>query len=145
MDRVTEFYSILAQLRGLQAGKDVLRWQGRSSGDFEVNVEYKMMNQFDHWPWKHIWRTNIRHKVSCFVWLLAKEVVLTQDNLMRSNITMCPRFFLCEVEAETVNHLFLHCRVMEHSGEFSLTFQAYPGSCQERLQKLYRVGRKQEL
>lgn len=48
MDRVTEFYNTLAQFSGLQARKDILRWQVSSSGDFKVNVGYRMMNQSNH-------------------------------------------------------------------------------------------------
>lgn len=96
IDRVTEFTASLNN-SVVQAGEDVLRWQGNSNGDFKVNAAYRMMNQskqqIDKWPWKHIWRTNIPHKVACLVWLLAKEAVLTRDNLMRRKNTMCSRCF----------------------------------------------------
>ncbi|WMV09783.1 hypothetical protein MTR67_003168 [Solanum verrucosum] len=49
--------------------------------------------QAPKWPWKHIWKAKIPHKVACFVWLLAKEVVLTQENLMKWGITLYSRFF----------------------------------------------------
>ena len=59
-----------------------------------------------------IWKTKIPYKVSCFTWLLAKQAVLTQENLMKRNIQLSPRCLLCgEEEVETVNHLFLHCRI----------------------------------
>ncbi|KAG5613751.1 hypothetical protein H5410_013575 [Solanum commersonii] len=35
--------------------------------------------QILRWPWEHIWKARIPHKVACFAWLLAKEVVLTQE------------------------------------------------------------------
>ncbi|XP_059301783.1 uncharacterized protein LOC132053687 [Lycium ferocissimum] len=68
------------------------------------------IQQITNWPWKHIWRSKVPHKVSCFVWLLAKEAVLTQDNLMKRGTILCSRCFLCGETAETVNHLFLHCK-----------------------------------
>ena len=49
--------------------------------------------------------------MSCFTWLLAKQDVLTQENLMKRGIQLSPRCSLCGEEAETVNHLFLHCRI----------------------------------
>ncbi|WMV33278.1 hypothetical protein MTR67_026663 [Solanum verrucosum] len=49
--------------------------------------------QASKWPWKHIWKAKIPHKVACFVWLLAKEVVLTHENLMKKGITLCSRCF----------------------------------------------------
>ncbi|KAG5577576.1 hypothetical protein H5410_057710 [Solanum commersonii] len=33
-------------------------------------------------------KSRIRHKVSCFVWLMAKEAVLTQDNVMKRGVTL---------------------------------------------------------
>ncbi|WMV19028.1 hypothetical protein MTR67_012413 [Solanum verrucosum] len=49
--------------------------------------------QASKWPWKHIWKAKIPHKVACFVWFLAKDVVLTQENLMKKGITLCSRCF----------------------------------------------------
>ncbi|KAF3617935.1 hypothetical protein FXO38_33691 [Capsicum annuum] len=40
-----------------------------------------------------------------------KGAVLTQENLMKRGITICPRCFLCGENEETVNHLFLHCKI----------------------------------
>ncbi|WMV14232.1 hypothetical protein MTR67_007617 [Solanum verrucosum] len=58
-----------------------------------------------------IWKAKIPYKVSCFTWLLAKQAVLTQENLMKRGIQLSPRCFLCGEKAETVTHLFLHCRI----------------------------------
>lgn len=46
-----------------------------------------------------------------FTWLVVKEAALTQENLMKRGIHRCPRCFFCEQQAETINHLFLHCKV----------------------------------
>ena len=35
--------------------------------------------------WKQIWKSRIPHKVSCFVWLLAKEADISQDNIIKRN------------------------------------------------------------
>ncbi|WMV07057.1 hypothetical protein MTR67_000442 [Solanum verrucosum] len=51
--------------------------------------------------------------MACFTWLVAREAVLTQDNLMKRRRQLCSRCFFCEIETETTNHLFLHCRVTE--------------------------------
>ncbi|CAN4087625.1 unnamed protein product [Withania somnifera] len=63
------------------------------------------------WPWKFIWKIKIPPIVSCFTWLLAKQDVLTQKNLIKRGIQLSLRCFLCEEEAETVTHLFLHFRI----------------------------------
>uniref|UniRef100_A0A0V0GLZ3 Putative ovule protein n=1 Tax=Solanum chacoense TaxID=4108 RepID=A0A0V0GLZ3_SOLCH len=56
-----------------------------------------------------IWRVQNPHKVACFSWLLAKEVVLIQVKLTRRGLNLCSRCFLCDKEAETIYHLFPHC------------------------------------
>lgn len=47
------------------------------NGKFSVNSEYKELNsgvvKDEDWSWK----PNIRYKVNCFTWFLAKEAVLT--------------------------------------------------------------------
>lgn len=57
------------------------------------------------WPWKMIWKVKTPYKVACFIWLLAKNRALTQDRFHLSS-----RCFLCGEQAETINHLFLHCK-----------------------------------
>ncbi|WMV36972.1 hypothetical protein MTR67_030357 [Solanum verrucosum] len=66
--------------------------------------------QIPTWPWRQIWKCRIPYKVSCFIWLLAKDAALTQDNVMKRGITLCSRCVLCGETSETVNHLFLHCK-----------------------------------
>lgn len=112
--RVAESLGTVDTFNGLQTGEDVWEWTGDGRGVFKVNKAYKMMDQTSQqgtkWPWKQIWKSRIPHKVSCFVWLMAKEAVLTQDNVMKRGITLCSRCFLCGETAVTVNHLFLHCK-----------------------------------
>lgn len=50
---------------------------------------------------------------SCFVWLLAREAVLTQENLTKRMFTLCSRCLLCGEIAETMNHLFLYSKIIE--------------------------------
>lgn len=60
-----------------------------------------------------IGKVKIPYKVACFTWLLAREAVLTQDNLLKRGYQLGSRCHLCEAQEETVNHLFLHCRVTD--------------------------------
>ena len=59
-----------------------------------------------------------------FTWLVVKEAALTQENLMKKGIQMCPRCFFCEQKAETINHLFLHCKVVANYGTCLLISEA---------------------
>ncbi|WMV60154.1 hypothetical protein MTR67_053539 [Solanum verrucosum] len=116
--RVAEFLNTVNTFTGLQPGEDKLWWTGDDKGVFKVNKSYKLMDQIDQqcsrWPWKQIWKSRIPHKVSFFVWSMAKEAVLTQDNVMKRGRTLCSRCFLCGETSEPVNHLFLHCKYTHH-------------------------------
>jgi len=82
--RMTDFINKIEQFSGL--GIDELWWKGDEKGTYKVSKAYRKMNhnqQPNTWPWKNIWKTKIPYKVACFVWLLAKEAVLTQENLMK--------------------------------------------------------------
>jgi len=57
-----------------------------------------------------IWKPTIPYKVNCFIWLLAKEAMLTHDDLNKRGHQLTARCFLCGEQAETINHLFLHCK-----------------------------------
>uniref|UniRef100_A0A0V0IE94 Putative ovule protein n=1 Tax=Solanum chacoense TaxID=4108 RepID=A0A0V0IE94_SOLCH len=114
MCRITEFLVTLAQFSNLSEEEDSLVWNVGSKGCFTVNSAYEDLNTVGieevEWPWKMIWKTKIPYKVNCFTWLLAKETVLTHENLNKRGVHLCSRCFLCEEQGETVNHLFLHCK-----------------------------------
>lgn len=115
IQRLVEFHKVLGQFKGTIGAPDSLEWQDSPQDSFSVKRAYKKFNpcnsQRNGWPWKLIGKTKIPYKVSCFTWLLAKQAVLTQENLMKRNIHLSPRCFLCGEEVETGTHLFLHCRV----------------------------------
>lgn len=59
-------------------------------------------------PGKLIWRVKILYKVASFTWLVAKEVVLRQDNLKRRrDYQLRPRCYLCEEQAETTISFYI--------------------------------------
>ncbi|WMV58330.1 hypothetical protein MTR67_051715 [Solanum verrucosum] len=87
--------------------------------------------QCSSWPWKQIWKSRIPHKVSFFVWSMAKEAVRNIDNVMKRGRTLCSRCFLCGETSETVNHLFLHCKYTHHLWRIFLASKASPRQCQE--------------
>lgn len=47
--------------------------------------------------------------LDCFTWLLLKVGVLTHESLNSIGIHLCFRWVICGEQAETVNHLILHC------------------------------------
>ncbi|XP_059277663.1 uncharacterized protein LOC132031768 [Lycium ferocissimum] len=85
MEMVAEFHSTMAAFINLTGERDTLEWKKDGKGIFTVNSAYKDLNvsslQEEGWPWKMIWKTKVPYKVNCFNWLLAKEAVLTHENL----------------------------------------------------------------
>jgi len=116
VERLAEFYGTLYQFLGFKEGEDTLKWKCHNKSLFTVSSAYRNMNhmgsQVNFLPWKLIWKVKIPYKVVVFTWLVVKEAVLTQENLMKRGIQMCPRCCFCEQVAETINHLFLHCKVV---------------------------------
>lgn len=83
--RLVELFKTLETFQGLKDGMDGLWWNGHSKGDYKVSSGYSILNmtfpQTTKWPWKQVWKARTPLKVACFSWLLAKEVVLTHENL----------------------------------------------------------------
>ncbi|CAN4123762.1 unnamed protein product [Withania somnifera] len=106
--RVTEFFGIIEHFSGLETGLDRLQRLGNNKRTFKVSAAYRKLNhpylQVPKWLQKHNWKGKIPHKVACFEWLLAKEAVLTQEDLMKRGIPLCSRFFFGGKTAETVNN-----------------------------------------
>ena len=135
--RLTDLYKELEAFTGLQEGLDSIWWKRHNRGVYRVKDAYKILNhdnqQVDTWPWKHIWKTKIPYKVACFTWLLAKEAVLTQDNLIKRGISLCSRCFLCGENAETVNHLFLHCKITDQLWKIFISLRGISWSMPYRI------------
>lgn len=68
-------------------------------------------------PWKMIRRNKAPTKAACFGWIATRTACLTQSNLQKRGFPLCSRCYLGNKEQETVEHLFLHCRVSKHCWE----------------------------
>lgn len=115
--RFQELLIFLASLKVLQAQEeeDSLAWKGSTKSIFFVKAAYKylsVMEQLnDPWPCKDIWKVKAPFKVVCFTWLVVWKACLTHDKLQRRCFHLSSRCFLCQQEAETNGHLFLHCPI----------------------------------
>ena len=116
MGNIVVFHDTMEQFSNLTGEQDKVVWKIGSKGVFSVKSAYKDLNHSNSndrkelWPWQMIWKPKIPYKVNHFTWLLAKEVVLTQKNIKKRKFLLCSRCYLCEEHAETVDHLFLHCK-----------------------------------
>ncbi|WMV40486.1 hypothetical protein MTR67_033871 [Solanum verrucosum] len=69
-------------------------------GELTVKSAYRELRSTEEqhagWPWRMIWRTEIPYKVNYFTWLLAKQAVLTHENLNRRKPNLRSSCYLCE-------------------------------------------------
>ncbi|CAN4089739.1 unnamed protein product [Withania somnifera] len=97
VDSLIQFYNSLKQPKSLTSEEDRLMWKLDKEGKFKVRSAYKIYGNSSQikkdWPWKMIWKGKIPHKVSCFIWLVARQAVLTQDKLVRRGKQLCSRCF----------------------------------------------------
>jgi hypothetical protein len=68
-------------------------------------------------------------RVAFFIWIAAWGQILTCDNLMRRAYTMAGWCCMCRCEGETVDHLLLHCNVVQKLWNLSLILFTSIGSC----------------
>ena len=61
-------------------------------------------------PSQLIWSSLALGKVSFFVWEASHGKILTGDNLQKKGINIVIRHFMCKGDAESGDHLLLHCK-----------------------------------
>lgn len=114
IDNLTDFFNSLEETNNLNTNGDSLQWFRAKKKKLSTKSAYRHLDRSAamllSWPWKIIWNVKILHKVACFTWLVASQVVLAQDNLMKRGRELCSGCFFCERETETINHLFIHCK-----------------------------------
>jgi hypothetical protein len=92
----------------LSEGKDLIRWNLNSTGVFTVQSMYRVVinngNVFRH---KLIWSLKLPPKIKNFLWYLVKGVVLTKENLLKSNWQGNKKCAFCDSN-ETIQHLFIN-------------------------------------
>ncbi|KAF3612577.1 hypothetical protein FXO38_36788 [Capsicum annuum] len=115
------------EFSGLKEGEDTLRWNCQSKGYFTVSSAYRDMNQLENQirflPWKLIWKVKIPHKVIVFSWLVVKEAVLTQQNLMKRRFQLSPRGISWSVPEGTEQALVSSSK-LEHGRQWVVVIKA---------------------
>lgn len=81
------------------------------------NIYQVLINAFDSqvdnsW-FKQWWKWPIQLKIKLFVWLAAKDKVLTWESLQRKGWQGPGLCTLCNCSSETINHLLIHCAFMK--------------------------------
>ena len=91
-------------------------WTKSTSGEFSIKSAYGILcNNADLGSsnpiWELIWKSHIHERLKMFLWRISSNLLPTKDNLDRFNNAedqLCP---LCEIEQESIVHIFLHCLV----------------------------------
>ena len=91
--------------------EDKLVWTASRSGAFSVKSLYSTLEPGGSamFPYVGIWSARVPPKVAFFAWEASWGKILTLDQLQRRGYSLANRCFLCLTEAETVDHLLLHC------------------------------------
>lgn len=102
----------------------LIRWASKDKKFTIKNCYSVLIKQLGHWdnswPWKMIRKTKDPAKVACFGWVTTSEAWLTQNNLQKRGFNLCNGYFLCQENQETMEHLFLHCKISRESWELFL-------------------------
>ncbi|KAJ4777641.1 RNA-directed DNA polymerase (reverse transcriptase)-related family protein [Rhynchospora pubera] len=91
---------------------DECSWRWRSDGSYSAASIYKtlILAGKTNFPYTFIWKVKAPPSVRLFLYFLALGKILTQEQLLRRNIQVQQRCFLCQQQIlETINHLFCEC------------------------------------
>uniref|UniRef100_A0A5B6YWQ5 Reverse transcriptase zinc-binding domain-containing protein n=1 Tax=Davidia involucrata TaxID=16924 RepID=A0A5B6YWQ5_DAVIN len=101
----------IQRVNPVEGQEDSILWGRDNSKKFTVRSFYEavVVRRHVEFPWRLIWRSKAPMKVAFFVWAVARDAILTLENLKKRGFSLASRCSMCGVEEETVNHPFLHC------------------------------------
>ena len=107
-----EFFRLLHEVYPKSQKIDQWRWKRQNKGSFTVSSFYHFLTGLrdNTFPWKGICVSRIPSKVCFFSWVVAKGAILTIDNLRKRRIVVTEWCYICKCNAESVDHLLLHCK-----------------------------------
>ena len=113
LEAFEEFFMLLQEKHPISYEVDKWRWKGQGKGRFTVSSFYQsLVGRGDTtFPWKGIWVNRVPRKVCFFTWAAARGAILTIDNLMRRRMVVTDWCYMCKKNAETADHLLIHCDV----------------------------------
>jgi hypothetical protein len=123
---VLSFFDRLYSSSARHGEGDKLVWNPSKKGLFEVRSFYKELIRKDGpfvpcFPWKNIWRVKAPTRVAFFVWSAALGKILTHDNLRKRKVIVIEWCCLCKKSGESIDHLLLHCEVVQALWSYVLT------------------------
>lgn len=93
--------------------RDQLRWGKQGGGNFmlkEARECIKNSEKIEEVQWSNkVWDSQFWPKIKIFLWLLMRRKTLTWENLRKKGFCGPSRCPMCNLEEETMNHLFNTC------------------------------------
>jgi hypothetical protein len=110
---VSRFFELLYSIKVRYEGDDKICWIPSRRKSFEVKSYYKILSSPIHFSftWKSIWKVKVPPRVVFFVWTVTLGKSQTLDNLRKMNIIVMELCYMCKNCGESIDHLFIHCRV----------------------------------
>ncbi|CAN1331689.1 Putative ribonuclease H protein At1g65750 [Linum perenne] len=98
----------------VSAGPASVVWPLESSGRFSVGSLRRLMVSeryapIHDFPYEVIWEKAVPPKIQCFMWMVWHGKIASIDNLQRRGMVLANWCVLCERDAESIDHLFVHC------------------------------------
>ena len=115
IDMVADFIADIESGNINHSSRDFLCWKSDPNGLYSTKSAYKVLQEghasaIEDRVLNIMWSLKIPPRASAFSWRLFKNRLPTRDNLRRRQVSLhtysCP---LCDLEEESVNHLFFNC------------------------------------
>lgn len=94
--------------------EDMIIWCGATSGEYSAKLGYRIQVaqcEEKYWLTTLCWKREVLPKAGAFLWVASYQRCLTRERLKRLGIAGPSRCPLCESNEESVDHLFLNCRM----------------------------------
>ncbi len=109
------FTTLISSIQ-LTTEPDGVRWRWDRGGRFSARSAYNFLvfDAVDDNRVKHLWSIKIPPKVKIFLWIAARNRLLTADNLAKRGWIGPSVCCLCGRASENLEHLFFQCSFASH-------------------------------
>ena len=87
-------------------------WLSEPTGQCNYEALFKFLQPRSigpQFPWKVVWKLEVLPKLWLFAWRLLLDKLLTRARLARWDSSISPLCLICQLEDETVEHMFIRC------------------------------------
>ncbi|XP_039065107.1 uncharacterized protein LOC120210455 [Hibiscus syriacus] len=114
--QLVELLDRLKDIKLIETMDDCMLWDGSDDGLFSVKACRQALSSFhdDSFQWnKCVWLGFVPPRVETFLWQLSHQKVAVRAELLRRGVNIGDNFLcpLCNLEEESVQHLFISCPV----------------------------------